>query len=118
MQTLQNSPPQPGDIPAFCLFDERHNLPPNLGALYTGYNWKKHRATPNPSAYNTARLRLLNGETIKLYITGLTPALCEFISIVIDLRLRCCKCQRKTGGLILLHYDRETGTYFEQTIIN
>lgn len=46
-----------------------------------------------------------NRETnnIKLYVTGLTPALCCFLAVARELKMH----------LTTMHFDRDKGTYFE-----
>lgn len=50
---------------------------------------------------------LSKGDSLKVYVTGLTVALVEVINI----------CHEKGVRLTLMHYDRDTGTYFPQEIL-
>ena len=59
----------------FCLFADRHDLPSNDGALYSGYDWTLRQAIENPGVVKRAISRINEGLDIKLYVTGLTPAL-------------------------------------------
>lgn len=62
--------------------------------------------------YNQAREYILNTtketetKNLKLYITGLTPALCSVIAAANDLG-------KGIVHLTTMHYNKETGTYFE-----
>lgn len=47
------------------------------------------------------------GDSLKVYVTGLTVALVEVINI----------CHSKGARLTLMHFDREKGTYFPQEIL-
>lgn len=47
------------------------------------------------------------GDSLTVYVTGLTAALVEVINI----------CHEKGARLTLMHFDRETGTYFPQEVL-
>lgn len=50
---------------------------------------------------------LSKGDSLTVYVTGLTVALVEVINI----------CHSKGARLTLMHFDRETSTYFPQEIL-
>lgn len=50
---------------------------------------------------------LSKGDNLTVYVTGLTVALVEVINI----------CHEKGVRLTLMHFDRETGTYFPQDVL-
>ena len=50
---------------------------------------------------------LAKEDSLTVYVTGLTVALVEVINI----------CHEKGVRLTLMHYDRDTGTYFPQEIL-
>lgn len=50
---------------------------------------------------------LSKGDSLTVYVTGLTAALVEVINI----------CHEKGVRLTLMHFDREKGTYFPQEIL-
>lgn len=50
---------------------------------------------------------LSKGDSLKVYVTGLTVALVEVINI----------CHSKGVRLTLMHFDRNTGSYFPQEIL-
>ncbi len=50
---------------------------------------------------------LSKGDSLKVYVTGLTAALVEVINI----------CHSKGVALTLMHFNRDTGTYFPQEIL-
>lgn len=47
------------------------------------------------------------GDSLKVYVTGLTVALVEVINI----------CHSKGVRLTLMHFDRNTGSYFPQEVL-
>ena len=47
------------------------------------------------------------GDSLTVYVTGLTAALVEVINI----------CHEKGARLTLMHFDRNKGTYFPQTVL-
>lgn len=47
------------------------------------------------------------GDSLTVYVTGLTAALVEVINI----------CHTKGVALTLMHFNRDTGTYFPQEIL-
>ena len=89
----------------YCLFEARHQLPSNEGALCQDFDWSS-LSTLRTNFWYEATALLAEGQTIRVIVTGLTPALTEFIS----------DCRCKKGQLILLHYDREADCYREQII--
>lgn len=50
---------------------------------------------------------LSKGDSLKVYVTGLTVALVEVINI----------CHSKGVRLTLMHFDRNTGSYFPQDVL-
>lgn len=50
---------------------------------------------------------LSKGDNLTVYVTGLTVALVEVINI----------CHEKGARLTLMHFDRNTGTYFPQEVL-
>lgn len=86
----------------FSLFSGRHELPENLGPICESFDFVNKQANKS-DLYNEAVT--YNG-TVKLYVTGLTPALTEFLA------------QRMKGNnsTILLHFDNSTNTYWEQSL--
>lgn len=82
----------------------RHNIP-QVGEDYI-FNTIED-VTDAGKMYSFARQWILANErktrNIKLYVTGLTPALCCFISAARDLDI----------NLITMHYDTNTQNYFE-----
>ena len=84
----------------FCLFDGRHKLPSNLGAIAISFNFERF-VTEKSELWNEALKT-----DCKILVTGLTPALTEFISE-----------KAKTGTkLVLLHFNNAINDYFEQKI--
>lgn len=90
----------------FSLFEGRHKLPDNEGALCSGFDFETFQAIPT-DCWGRALQTLSEGNDVKIYVTGLTPALTQFLSHV----------QRymwKAGDVILLHFNSQTGEYVEQ----
>lgn len=56
--------------------------------------------------HDIAEEKLAGAEELVLYVTGLTMALVEVIKV----------CQENNIDLTLMHYDRNTGEYFEQEV--
>ena len=102
-----------------CLFEGRHELPENEGALYKSFNfntWKGIIADKElfEKAVLCATNCYNNNEWLQLYVTGLTPALTDFIKTVY--RNAELWYERVIVNLTLLHFNRETGKYWEQRI--
>lgn len=89
----------------YSLFEGRHNLPENRGYLFSDFNFNSFNGVKT-DFYHEALDRIIKGEEIKIIVTGLTPALCEFINDVIKYH----------KSVILLHYNRDTDEYVSQKI--
>lgn len=89
----------------FSLFEGRHQLPDNEGALCSGFDFERFQAIPT-KWWDKALGLLKEGEDIKLYVTGLTPALTQFLSYANMYRVK--------ARVILMHYNSQTGEYIEQ----
>jgi hypothetical protein len=87
----------------YSLFSGRHELPPHQGALCLDFNFSQFCAN-RTELWNQALDHLASGNPVGLYVTGLTPALTEFLS-----EARGC-----AGELTLFHYHRESGDYVAQ----
>ena len=87
------------DMKTYCLFSGRHNMPENLGPLFSDVQFDTFDCTRTPNYEDAMR----SGE-FRLYCTGLTAAA---LSVLHD--------AMKRGVTIhFLHYNRETGLYVEQ----
>jgi hypothetical protein len=103
----------------FCLFEGRHELPTNEGAICTSFDFITKKVVKS-ELWKIAR----NEPHCKIIVTGLTPALTEFISDWCsewtfnrgDLYMNC---DMLTGfaDLTLLHFDSQSGEYWEQRVI-
>jgi hypothetical protein len=89
-------------INIFSLFDGRHPLPNNTGAIFSGFDFDRF-APIRSSHYDTVVSLLTSGDSVSLYITGLTPALTDFLSTVAEIDGR--------GVLTLLHFNSGTSSY-------
>lgn len=87
----------------YCLFEGRHQLPTNDGPICEEFLFSKRKTVPTDN-WTRALLQLRKGETIKIYVTGLTASLTEFLA----------EARQHPGTIILFHYDRESNTYWEQ----
>ena len=90
----------------FCLFEGRHNLPFNEGPLYSSFDFTTYRAEPTPNLNRVVNL-LNDHQKVRVYVTGLTPALTQFLS---EVRWHI----NATGDLTLMHYNKETDSYCQQ----
>ena len=101
----------------FCLFEGRHELPTNEGAICSSFDFTTKQVVKS-SLWKEA----VNEPSCKLLVTGLTPALTEFISEWCD------KHTYNRGDvyaqqdscwatLILLHFDSQSGEYWEQRVV-
>ncbi len=103
------------------LFEGRHELPTNEGAICSDFDFSTFKAV-RTELWEKCIDRLYK-DTVKLIVTGLTPALCEFLVEAVNNNssfhtgyqigeYKDCP----TGSLILLHYDSVTKDYWEQVI--
>lgn len=92
----------------FALFEGRHELPANSGALYSNSTTGPQGLVRNENCFKEALTALEAGNPVQVICTGLTAALCDFIAEAIKV---------KNSTLIVLHHDRETNTYWSQLII-
>jgi hypothetical protein len=84
----------------YSLFSGRHELPENEGALFNSFDFVSFKGNKT-ELYNKAKEELRNEKEVSLIVTGLTPALTEFLSETKNLK----------GKLFLLHFNAETKTY-------
>lgn len=102
----------------FCLFKGRHELPANSGPICIDFDFATMKAVPT-LLWDAAINQIWSGNPVNLLVTGLTPALTDFIAacnhvpqlesgIVLELSDR--------GSLNLLHYNRVTNSYVPQKI--
>jgi hypothetical protein len=104
----------------YALFEGRHELPPNEGALCLGFDFATRRVVKSP-LWDEAIETLCKGGQVSLIVTGLTPALTQFLSEAVTERIEYYACFEDAygihrGTLLLLHYDSQTGQYWEQVI--
>lgn len=91
-----------------CLFDGRHDMPENQGALVKEFDFGGFRVQKT-DLWLEALSQFRKGATVKVYVTGLTFCITEFISDCIK--------ELSHGGLVLLHFNKDSGNYVEQKII-
>jgi hypothetical protein len=89
----------------FCLFEGRHELPKNQGALCSSFDFDSMTANKT-QAWHESMEMLCRGEEVSVLVTGLTPALTMFIS----------EAMKAGGSLTLLHFNNKSGLYVPQKI--
>ena len=94
----------------FCLFAGRHTLPNNPTPLFGDSANPLHPETGE--GFDRALASFSAGEVVRLYVTGATYALTQFIAA-------CLTAQQMgaQGSLVLLHYDRDSGEYIPQVLV-
>ena len=102
----------------YCLFEGRHELPTNEGALCSGFNFNTLKSDKTP-LWKEALQELEGGNNIGIYVTGLTPALTEFLHhadhCMWEAGLYDNNAPLRKCCIMLYHYNSQTGEYVEQT---
>lgn len=105
----------------FCLFEGRHELPTNQGAICTGFNFATFTAEKSPLWEEALR-----SEDCEIYVTGLTPALTQFVAEWAKANIN--TIEDSYGGeaystvdfvsnrLVLLHFNSEKKEYVRQVV--
>jgi hypothetical protein len=96
----------------YCLFAGRHELPANEGQICESFDFTTKKVVKT-KLWLKAVQNFCDGEDVSILVTGLTPALTEFISHLLNLPPE----DFKKGSLVLLHYDSSNSTYWEQRVI-
>mgnify|MGYP003527289480 FL=1 len=91
----------------YCLFEGRHELPQNSGAIFSAFDFMNFAPIPNVWMYEDFMQQIKAGEVVRLIVTGLTPALTYILARV-----------PKDCKLILMHYDSSRECYQEQVCGN
>lgn len=91
----------------YCLFEGRHKIPKNSGAIFSGFDFMNFSPTPNVGMYEDFEQHIKAGTVVRLIVTGLTPALTYLLARV-----------PKDCKLILMHYDSARECYQEQYFCN
>jgi len=110
----------------FCLFENRHELPKNQGAIYSDFDFNTMKAksklmTPihghldwkqsGMTVEDFLSISFKKGDCdLSVYVTGLTPALTQLISKLLPLA------DKGKNVFRLMHYNRETNSYVPQII--
>lgn len=97
----------------YCLFEGRHELPQNEGAICTSFDFTTNTVVKS-ELWNQA-LENMGPNPVKIYVTGLTPGITQFISEAICYQVKHYG-EYLHGWIILLHYNSSTGEYWEQKI--
>ena len=90
----------------YSLFAGRHTLPENLGPICSDFNFETKECVQTNN-WDQIIEYLYHGESVAIYVTGLTPALTSFLKEAYNYKNRC-------GTLTLLHFDAKTSEYWEQ----
>ena len=111
-----------------ALFEGRHELPANEGAICSFFDFDSFRAIRTP-LWEKCLETLRNGGEVKLYVTGLTPALSEFLKEVMKIATSYYIQFESAyydpnepepdplGRLVLLQYNKEKNEYEEQIFL-
>lgn len=92
----------------YCLFEGRHEIPNNPPSIFKSFDFNKFEGIYNLETYKKLVSHFIKGESIKVYVTGLTPALIELLKLRDSISVQ--------GNITLLHFDRESNSYKEQVI--
>lgn len=93
----------------YCLFN-RHALPENLGAICEEFDFETFQVQKS-ELWKDAVL----AENCEIIVTGLTPALTQFISAWANVNIRD-NYNNSEKSLTLLHYNAETKGYVSQEV--
>ena len=99
----------------YTLFEGRHELPSNEGAIFSSFDFDTKKGVETPLYWEAMSASIKGG--IKLIVTGLTPALTQFLRSVKLSAVNSHDCNEEddtSANVTLLHYDRETNSYWEQ----
>ena len=88
----------------FCLFKGRHPLPKNKGELFQSFDFNTFKGVPT-SYYAMALNSLSQHKTVNILVTGMTPALTQFLSDAVRIQ---------KGDVILWHFNSNTKQYETQ----
>ena len=107
----------------YTLFNGRHEMPANEGAICESFDFVSKTVVKTP-LWDKA---IYSDEEVTLYVTGLTPALTQFISEWVKHNAKVA-CDSVVNGrwvgesvifeakLTLMHYDSASGQYWPQVI--
>ena len=98
----------------FCLFDGRHELPANSGAIFSSFDFSTNRGVRTIDFEKLIGL-LDNNNSVDLIVTGLTPALVEIL-IEVTQRVTLGIMEEPLAEFNLLHYNPNTKDYWKQRI--
>ena len=91
----------------YSLFAARHEMPENSGPLFEYYDFNRFSGEKNAGCWFGALEEITKtGGCVLLYVTGLTPALTEFLAAVAS--------EDRGGTLCLMHWDKEASQYRPQ----
>ena len=91
-----------------CLFDGRHDLPENAGAIIQSFDFETMKPEYS-ELFNEQIFPLFFSKEkfcVELYVTGLTPALTDVIR-----EFAMAEC---LNSLVLLHFNHATSDYVKQ----
>lgn len=90
----------------YCLFEGRHPIPGNPLPLYEDFDFEEYFPITSKNFFKMFEELEDEYTSVEVYVTGLTPALTDLIFSMVRSKV--------LDRLTLLHYNRETNTYFRQ----
>jgi len=106
----------------YVLFAAQHEVPQNDGALCSDFDFVNFSVVKTENWEAALKFLHKSDSEVKIIVTGLTPALTEFITAAVK------KCNYgevvdtnycdvyQLGRLVLLHWDKSNNDYREQVI--
>ena len=114
-------------IKTYALFDGRpgHDLPPHEGALCLEFDFTTKKVVRSEKWQEAlwAGCEAQAPVEIRVIVTGLTPAMTEFVAAFVgcytfpiwDGYMKP-ECDQQPVSLVLMHWDRDSGTYWDQQV--
>lgn len=83
----------------YSLFEGRHDIPENKGAILSSFDFSEFRNVPNPQVY----MHAMEATHLGIIVTGLTPALTELLKERQE--------YKPEGSITLFHFDKGSKGY-------
>ena len=96
-------------MPSFSLFEGRHELPVNEGAVCSGFDFAKFKSERTDNWQKLLVAIDEEWEDVLLIVTGLTPALTELLGEIGQM-------SHRKAHFFLLHYNAATSSYVKQLV--
>ena len=102
----------------YCLFAGRHELPQNIGAICTDFDFSTMQ-TVQSDLWEQSLQDIIDGKNVEILVTGITPALTEYLSAVLSIRNAANNYGIDLlGTLSLLHFNNATKEYVPQKFLH